>query len=132
MLQTLKNLVKNIRMRNKIFRIFIIFGLNFFFANHVCAASFSCSKAFSKIEKLICTNVELSSLDGNLGEVFASVSKNNTGLVEDQKKWLLDQRNNCKDAKCLKDAYTKRIKELESAFSVCENVRPLLGNLVKG
>ncbi len=95
------------------------------------AASFDCAKANYKVEKIICEDPVLSSLDEALGRVYQqalSNSDNATQLVARQKQWLQDGRNKCSDKMCLKLVYPIRIYELSIAGTynhtdtICEKV----------
>jgi uncharacterized protein len=80
------------------------------------SASFPCDRAKSPTEKMICSNPELSTLDEHLGRYFAaarSVLKSaDSCLVSDQRNWLR-QRDTCGDAGCLRQAYLRRLAELD-------------------
>jgi uncharacterized protein len=95
------------------------------------AASFDCAKATSKVEKLICKDPVLSSLDEELGRMYQqalSNSDNSTQQIARQKQWLRDARNKCGDVTCLKLLYPNRIYELSIAGTynhtdtICEKV----------
>ena len=90
------------------------------------AASFDCDKAQSKVEKLICSDPELSKLDENLGEEFQYARRFNfelpkvpegqdSALVKEQKHWLRE-RKRCADSACLKSAYEKRLEVLSNPY----------------
>jgi len=82
------------------------------------AASFDCSKAASKIEKMICQDEELSRLDGQLGEKFkvaVRLSAQPDQLKNAQRSWLGNTRNPCADKPCLVAAYQLRVQELDKA-----------------
>ncbi len=90
----------------------------------VYAASFDCNKASTKIEKMICSNPELSKLDDELGKVYLKMIKDVGGKYKNellirrlQKGWLFFYRRKCEDAQCLKDVYQKRIKDLRYILS---------------
>ena len=71
------------------------------------AASFDCAKASTFVEKAICTDKQLSSLDDQLAGLYkaARAANVNAATVEaDQKVWL-SSRDQCIDAACLKKAY---------------------------
>ncbi|MBS1198471.1 MAG: hypothetical protein H6R18_2256 [Proteobacteria bacterium] len=78
------------------------------------AASFDCSKAGNKVERLICNDKTLSNLDGDLGKRYqetlelAAAPKE---IVQTQRNWLAE-RNRCPDAACLTQAYRERITVL--------------------
>lgn len=83
-------------------------------ATAVQAASFDCSKASTKIEKTICSDTELSKLDGDLSEIYQSALQKELQIKTvryDQKEWL-KIRNGCLDRDCIKEAYVSRIAQL--------------------
>ena len=82
--------------------------------NIVFAASFDCAKASSKIEKVICDDSKISTLDDNLAVVYKkaiATTNDKESLKSEQKKWL-KARNECISSDCLKESYTNRIEEL--------------------
>lgn len=89
----------------------------FILAGSAYCQSFDCRKAGTVVERLICSDPELSSLDESLARAYKSVR--NSGLVDkgqlkaDQVKWLR-QRDRCRDADCLRAFYTARTAELEA------------------
>lgn len=93
--------------------IFFVFVLALGLGPSVYAASFDCSKAVGKIEKIICSDTTLSQLDTNLGAAFNSIKTTNPKIVNEQKKWLHEQRNVCQEVQCLVSAYNDRINELK-------------------
>jgi uncharacterized protein len=82
----------------------------------VQAASFDCAKAASTIEKLICSDDDLSKLDEALSKVYqqeVEQSEDRTKAIKEQRQWLKENRNSCHDADCLKLAYKERIHKIE-------------------
>jgi uncharacterized protein len=95
------------------------------------AASFDCAKASSKMERLICSDTELSALDESLGKEYQSararlsVSAAKT-FVNGQLTWLRFHSNYCfisydaspadraQAKRCFAEAYSQRIKELRA------------------
>lgn len=80
----------------------------------VKAASFDCEKAASKVEKLICSNEKLSSLDDQLNSTYKKSLENNAisdEIKQSQKKWM-KARNGCSDTACVQLSYEKRLNEL--------------------
>lgn len=78
------------------------------------AVSFDCAKAKSNVEKLICSDRELSKLDDALEEAYRamSVRSGDIGqLMRDQRGWLA-QRNTCQDRECVKVSYETRLEDL--------------------
>jgi uncharacterized protein YecT (DUF1311 family) len=94
-----------------------ILGAFFLFivAGNLDAASFDCAKAASEVEKIICSDDELSRLDESLSKAYLQALKRTDikeQTIESQKQWLKKVRNACQDADCLKEAYETRIWEL--------------------
>ena len=92
------------------------------FAAFAEAASFNCEIAKSNIEKLICSNPEISSLDENLSKSYIdakSKAQKPDFLTKDQIEWL-ERRNKCKDELCLKNEYKSRVEFL-AKWSKYEN-----------
>lgn len=78
------------------------------------AAGFDCKKAASFVEKAICSDTNLSSLDEKLNQAYRTAKKHDPKpqpLQEEQAKWL-KTRNTCQDNACLEHAYTQRLAEL--------------------
>jgi uncharacterized protein len=83
---------------------------------YVHSASFDCAKAKTKIDKLVCSDPKLSDLDDKLNALYKKVlelSPAPEDSKEQQRDWVKDPRNTCKDAACLERAYTSRISDLE-------------------
>jgi uncharacterized protein len=81
------------------------------------AASFACSKAKGTVEKLICSNAGLSRLDDELNRAYVTESKSaekSAELVNDQRRWIVEDRNKCTNAECLSHAYQARISWLQN------------------
>jgi uncharacterized protein len=80
------------------------------------AASFPCEKAQSRIEKAICADAEVSTLDEYLGRYYhaarATLQRAASCLAADQKQWLSSVRNACADSACLRKVYLERLSEL--------------------
>jgi len=84
-------------------------------ASTACAASFDCTKATTKVEKMICANAGLSKLDGELGKAYFKVLKTFHGMPsirQKQREWL-KKRNKCGEVECLKSRYQERIAVLK-------------------
>jgi len=78
--------------------------------------SFNCTKASTWTEKTICSDPQLSNLDGLLMVSYNKAlldASNGDTLKAKQREWLKSVRNECKDVDCLKQAYTLRIDELK-------------------
>jgi len=93
----------------------VLGGLTLSFAAH--AASFDCGKAQSTVEKMVCTDAELSRLDEEIAKVYGEVLKKfpDEALLKKQQRGWLKARNRCKDISCLSDYYRGRLAELNEA-----------------
>ncbi|MBN3080070.1 hypothetical protein H4F49_05435 [Pectobacterium polaris] len=94
----------------------IIYSL--FFASSVSAASFDCKKAEGKLDRTICKNPELSSLDEEMSALYFSIKNDPIIPPEDLKirqRAFLSKRNNCMRerhlATCLDNRYQEIINE---------------------
>jgi uncharacterized protein YecT (DUF1311 family) len=99
------------KIHSLVFGTFLLFAI----AGEINAASFDCKKATSEVEKIICSDDELSRLDESLNKVYLQALKRTDikeQTIESQKQWLREVRNECQDADCLKEAYETRIWEL--------------------
>jgi len=79
------------------------------------AANFDCTKASTKVEKMICSNAELSKLDEDLNAAYQSAMQDESQaktVRRVQKEWLKD-RNSCANITCLKTAYETRVAQLQ-------------------
>lgn len=96
------------------FKLFILCCL-FSFHQPTFSASFDCAKAHSQIEKMICTDPQLSKLDSELLPIYQKARKanNNSKAFRDNGKKALRWRSkNCKDKACLVQWYQDRKAEL--------------------
>lgn len=84
-------------------------------ATNAKATSFDCDEAKSAVEKMICTDTELSKLDEEMAAAYkTALGGPSPGSVkETQKKWL-KTRNQCRDAACLKSSYSQQLALLQS------------------
>lgn len=88
-------------------------------ATNVFAASFTCTKASTAIEKMICADENLSKLDEDLSKIYKqalSAEKFKEELKKQQLMWIKMVRNTCKDTKCLKVRYDERIAALNNSI----------------
>jgi uncharacterized protein len=81
-------------------------------------ASFDCAKAGTTVEKAICGDAELSSLDEYLGRYYAVALKQAGAgaacLKSDQRSWVKTIRNPCgAEAECLSAAYLQLLAALD-------------------
>jgi uncharacterized protein len=90
------------------------------------AASFDCTKATLKVEKLVCDTPFISKLDDDLGKAYQEVShkankEQKLLLATEQKYWLKNSRNLCTDENCVKQAYQSRLNTLARFFEISKN-----------
>lgn len=79
--------------------------------------SFDCTKAASSVEKLICSDAQLASLDAELAGLYSEIrakAPNGGELKEGQRQWMREIRDICADVDCLAVAYKDRIRWLHS------------------
>lgn len=81
------------------------------------SASFDCAKAATPIEKMICESPPVSNLDEQLAAAYKvalekAIDKDT--LKQQQRAWLKEKRNPCKDSTCLFDVYQRRLTELSN------------------
>ena len=93
----------------------------------ILAASFDCAKATSEIEKLICSNADISKLDDELSRLYKYVYAYSVDR-EEQKQLKLKQlswlkrRNVCLTRTCIRNAYNARLSELIERLNVLNAV----------
>ncbi len=90
---------------------------SYLIASGVAAASFDCDKAHGNIEKMICADSELSTLDSELLPIYQQARKatNNSQSFKDNGKQALCWRSDhCKDKACLVKWYQDRKAELSA------------------
>lgn len=81
------------------------------------AASFDCAKAATKVEKMICSDAELSKLDEELNAAYKAALQDKmqaASIKQTQRQWL-KERNGCTGSECLKHAYLARLQALSPA-----------------
>lgn len=77
--------------------------------------SFDCNTARNPVEKMICEDNALATLDGMLAESYTTARTNSDDpglLLTAQLQWL-DERNRCASSACIRAAYEQRISALE-------------------
>lgn len=77
--------------------------------------SFDCSKTLGSIEKMICSDMELSDKDVLLKFYFDEALKNTSNkstLKKEQNSWRKNIRDRCTNKQCILNAYNERIKNL--------------------
>jgi uncharacterized protein YecT (DUF1311 family) len=81
------------------------------------ASGFNCANSASGVERMVCSDAELSKLDVELNSAYQSAlsaasSASKPVLVREQRNWLAYTRNSCDDEGCLKNVYSARIAML--------------------
>ncbi len=93
-------------------------------STNVMAASFDCDKAVTRVEKRICSNSELSTLDERLYQDYQdAIHKENSDKdtpSRQQRHWLKFTRNKCKNISCLKRAYWSQLAALATVLDTGE------------
>lgn len=92
----------------------ILVGL---YSTGVNAASFDCSKASNAVEREVCNNEELSTLDEKLSKAYKAAINQSTqqdAVKATQRLWIKERNQCASDAMCLKNAYISRINALEN------------------
>ena len=79
------------------------------------SASFDCAKASTAVEKSICSNATLSTLDDQLTAIYSKAfkaSSTQSELKKHELDWIKTKRNICTTEDCISAAYSSRIAEL--------------------
>lgn len=86
-------------------------------ASNAWAAGFDCKKASSTVEKVICSDSELSTMDDEVNQAYkrALATAPDAGSVKTEQKAWLASRNRCHDSACIKLAYILRLTSLGAA-----------------
>lgn len=76
--------------------------------------SFNCDKAITNVEKMICADSKLASLDIKLDSAYQDAfnSYNNIDELKANQKTWIKNRNGCQNTDCISNIYESRIKEL--------------------
>jgi len=80
-------------------------------------ASFECSRAASKIEKLICSTPETADADRRLAVAYSAArakSNDPNALKADERNWMKSERDACSDSACLLKVTEARIEKLSA------------------
>ncbi len=96
---------------------FIFLFLVVLFPSLSLAASFDCTRAATKMEKLICSDAQLSKSDEDLAATYSKVlieAADPAAIKKQQREWLADVRKRCDEVVCIRNAYTLRITQLAS------------------
>lgn len=91
--------------------------------------SFDCAKVRGRVEKIICAEDALASLDRRVGDLYAlalAQAIEQSDIKRDQRRWLAD-RDDCKDAACIDRSYRQRLTQLTTLTGrfAAEEARPL-------
>ncbi len=92
--------------------------------------SFDCATISGAVEKLICSDPGLSTMDRQLASVYASAEKKGgatESLKTEQEAWVA-RRNGCKGSNlraCVERAYNNRIAELQAKSGLVKSIGPV-------
>lgn len=92
----------------------------FIAAPDVHAASFDCKKAKTTIEKMICSDEEVSKFDEELDRMYKkalALVSYKAQMKKQQQEWIRTLRNACEDEVCLLREYRDRIAALNSTLA---------------
>lgn len=97
------------------------------------AWAINCSAKSSNTEIIICDSPELSHKDSILNEEYRTallITTNKASLISEQRSWLKNYRDKCKDFTCLAQTYAKRVSEVEGfiykSAQTCAIQEPML------
>jgi len=82
------------------------------------AASFDCRRARAPVEKMICSDGQLSDLDARLARSYrraVDAAADAAGVKAAQRSWLATERSKCADVPCLKQVYQQRLIAIDAA-----------------
>ena len=88
------------------------------------AASFDCRVAGTPVEKLVCSDAQLSKMDEDLAHAYNRIvanlnADNKREFIQAQRSWLKNSRSLCDDVACLRRAYETRIQILAACDAAC-------------
>ena len=115
----------------------LIIPISLLIAFPASAASFDCGKASTTVEKLICGNAKLSSLDSTMASTYKNLithSGKADQIKAEQRQWLTE-RNACADDACLQAKYEQRLIQLaeipaEQPSKIAKNFPKKVGECV--
>lgn len=99
---------------------FLCFLIGLLSLANTYAAGFDCAKAATKIEKMICANATLSSLDEEMNAAYRQrlgLKYSEENIAESQRRWLIG-RNRCGDVQCLEASYRERLAEISEHYKL--------------
>lgn len=94
----------------------------------VHAAGFDCKAAKTHVERLICADPSLSTLDDQMKALYDRIQAETAGrdgetgerrdpVAKEQAQWRTTVRDRCPDAACLKSAYEDRIAAMKKNWA---------------
>ena len=78
---------------------------------------FSCEKAASDIERMICTDKNIADMDADLSRKIKGAAPD---MLAEQKQWLKEVRDTCTDINCLRDSYATRLDAVAEAANAVD------------
>lgn len=113
--------------------LFIALLLVVLFPSQSFAAGFDCTRATTKMEKLICNEPQLSKADEDLAASYSQalkVSSDPTAIKKQQREWLAEVRKRCDDVACIRESYSLRIAQLTSVENISKQNQPSVSNVL--
>ncbi len=91
---------------------FVLIALSVLFSTSAPAQSYNCRNIGNHTEAAICDNSELSRLDNRMDRVYTRALSRGDTTEGEQRRWLRN-RNACGGHdSCIRNAYTRRLREL--------------------
>lgn len=89
------------------------------------AAGFNCSGASTAVERMICSDPEITKLDEDLNVRYKACLRKSAEpeLMRQRQNYWLEERNSCGNVNCVKFYYYKRISELTQRVEELEDIR---------
>lgn len=105
------------------------------FFQPVLGASFNCGKARSQMEKLICSDENLSKADEELNVIYKQaiqISSSKPIIIQWQREWIRSfEVTSCRNVSCLMSAFASRINVLKSVAPAGDNSARWNGRYVR-
>lgn len=99
--------------------------ISFGYPLHGIAASFDCQKSTTPVERMICSDSEISKLDESVNDKYKAALLKATvpdSVRQKQRHWLKN-RNSCNNSGCIKINYINRIDELTEREKELKEIR---------
>jgi uncharacterized protein YecT (DUF1311 family) len=93
--------------------------------------SFDCAKAGTDVERMVCSDQTIASMDVQLAARMKSLASD-AAAGEAEKAWLHDVRDVCADSNCVHTAYQQRLSELGASSSAVAEAPPADADTANG